>query len=88
MEHKFIDAQEMSQLHPDTFEAPTSDDLNQIKEGTIVKVSNGEERFWTHVIKVDGDKITAEVDNNLIGEYGYNLGDPIEFEKRHVYSIW
>jgi len=83
-----IDAQEMAQKHPDTFEAPTTEELNQIKKNSSVKICNGEERFWTKVTKVSGDKVTAEVDNQLLGEYGYDLGDEIEFEKRHIYSIF
>jgi len=86
--NELIDAQEMAQNHPDTFEAPTTEELNQIKEGSSVKISNGEERFWTLVTKVSGDKVTAAVDNQLLGEYGYDLGDEIEFEKRHIYSIF
>lgn len=88
MEHEFIDAQEMAQKHPDTFEAPTSEELDQISVGSLVKICNDEERFWTEVTKIDGDKITANVDNQLLGDYGYNLGDSIEFEKRHIYSIY
>jgi len=88
MEHTFVDAQEMVQLHPETFEAPTADELDQITEGTIVKICNGEERFWAGVTKVDGEKISASVDNDLLGDYGYNYGDIIEFEKRHIYSIF
>lgn len=88
MENEFIDAQEMAQLHPDTFEAPSTEELNQIKEGSIVKICNGEERFWTTVIKIDKSKVTAAVDNQLLGDYDYDFGDVIEFEKRHIYSIF
>ena len=83
-----IDAQEMAQKHPDTFESPSTEELNQIKEGASVKICNGEERFWATVTKISGDKVTADVDNDLLGDYGYNLGDEIEFEKRHIYSIF
>ena len=88
MENVFVDAQEMAQLHPETFEAPSTEELNQIKEGAIVKICNGEERFWANVTKVDEEKVSASVDNDLLGDYGYNLGDVIEFEKRHIYSIF
>ena len=87
MKTYFVDAQEMAQLHPDTFESPTTEELNQIEEGTYVKVCNEHERFWMEVNNVDDNKITATVSNNLLGDYGYDFGDVVEFEKRHVYSI-
>ena len=86
--NNLIDAQEMAQKHPDTFEAPTTEELNEVKEGSFVKICNGEERFWATVTKISVDKVTADVDNDLLGDYGYNLGDEIEFEKKHIYSIF
>ena len=87
MEHYFIDAQEMAENNPETFEAPEAEELSQIKEGTYVKVCNGEERFWMQVNEVDGEKITATVSNNLLGDYGYDFGDVVTFETKHIYSI-
>ena len=85
---KFIDAQEMHKQHPDTFEVPFKSELDAIKEGSTVKVCNGKERFWTQVTDVDGDKLTATVDNNLIDSDGINLGDTIHFEKKNVYCVY
>lgn len=89
MNIEFVDAQEMAKIHPATFEAPTAEELDKIEEGKFVKVCNNHERFWVKVVKIDGDYITGDVSNNLFGgdEYGYDFGDKIEFEKRHVYSI-
>ena len=38
---EFVDAQEMHQNHPDTFAAPTYNELGQIYEGVFIKVSIG-----------------------------------------------
>lgn len=85
---KFVDAQEMHKNNPDTFDAPDNDELNAIKVGSTVKVCNERERFWVTVTGVDGEKITGEVNNNLLDNDEYDLGDPIVFEKKHIYDIY
>ena len=84
----FIDAQEQHKLHPDTFYAPSNEELDSLKKGDIVKVCNGEERFWTRILSINGDKIKATVDNDLLDADDYDCGDTISFEKRHIYNIW
>ena len=63
------DAQEMMRNHPATFEAPTLDELSDIKPGMGVKICatgpHGGERFWTLVQSVEGDVIHATVDSHL-----------------------
>lgn len=86
-EVEFQDAQQLAKEHPDTFEVPYDATLNAIEVGDVVKVCDGEERFWTVVKGIDGDTITAEVNNNLIGEQPYNYGDLIQYEHRHIYDI-
>jgi len=87
---KFVDAQEMGRLNPDTFEVPTTKELDTITEGAIVKISANSERFWVEVTSVDGDTITGTVDNDLVlqPEDGINYGDIITFNKNNVYSIF
>jgi hypothetical protein len=87
-DYTFTDAQEMAKLYPDTFQAPLKKDLAKIKKGSIVKVSHNNERFWTIVKSVKGNKVTAKVDNDLICEQPFKCGDTIKFEKKHIYSIW
>lgn len=90
MKHaKFIDAQEIGLLHPDTFQAPNIEALNAIEPGVNVKVCTGGERFWVIVTEVNGDEFTAEV-NNVLGftlNHGLSCGDTIKAEKRHVYDV-
>ena len=78
----------MHKDHPDTFEVPDRSELDSIKKGSIVKVSCNDERFWTEVISVRGNMITASVDNDLICDQEFGLGDTIKFEKRNIYSVW
>ena len=87
---EFINAQNMHLKNPKTFEVPSEEDLDNIKQGDTVKVSVGGERFWTTVTEVEEGEITAIVDNQLVctDKHGYSLGDTIEFHKYNVYSIW
>lgn len=83
----FMDAQAMARETPDTFEAPGTNELNSIKPGSLVKVCDGQERFWVIVRGVKGNTISGEVDNELLGGQ-YALGELISFEKRNVYQVW
>jgi hypothetical protein len=85
----FVDAQLMHRNHPDTFEVPDQDELDNIVPGALVKVCNNFERFWCKVTEVQLDgTISATVDNRLFGKYGYNEGDTVTFHKNNIYSIW
>ena len=86
---EFVDAQAMSQKHPETFQAPLMEELDAITEGMHVKVCASDERFWCFVEKINADRITAIVDNELLGTeaHGLKYGDTVEFDKRHVYQI-
>jgi hypothetical protein len=86
----FIDAQQMSKDHPDTFEAPDANQLAVLQVGDIVKVCPGSERFWAEIKEIEGSTITAVVDNDLIytEQHGLQLGDYIQFEKQHIYNIY
>lgn len=88
---QFVNAQEMHRAHPDTFWAPSADDLSQIKVGDIVKVcANQCERFWTIVTGIDGDMITAIVNNDLIytNKHGLRCDDKIQFHRDCVYQVF
>jgi hypothetical protein len=85
---EFVDAQQMARDHPDSFEAPSPEELAALVVGDVVKVCDTQERFWT-VIKEfkEDDVIVAEVNNSLISGQEFNLGDLIEFKKCHIYAI-
>jgi len=85
----FEDAQALSKEH-ENFEAPTLEDLADVKVGDTVKVCMSPERFWAEITKVDGEKLEARVDNNLFhgDEFGFDFNDTIKFEKRNIYSVF
>jgi hypothetical protein len=90
MELDILDAQQMHKDHPTTFYIPSQEDLDKIRVGSVVKICVSNERFWTIVANVDGDKITATVDNDLVGtdEHGLKLEDIVEYEKKNVMCIF
>ena len=71
------------------FEAPPLDALEVLpRKDDVVKICDGEERFWTLVVAVDGESIEALVLNPLVGDQAFaKPGTRIRFEKRHIYMI-
>jgi hypothetical protein len=80
----------MGVKHPATFEAPTKEELDTIKVGSTVKVCTGNERFWTIITEIKGQKITATVDNNLVNEENEDIPyvTEIHFQKKHIYDVY
>jgi hypothetical protein len=49
MKTEFVDAQQMHIENPSTFEAPSKEELDNLKKGDSVKVCAAGERFWCTV---------------------------------------
>ena len=86
----FVDAQKMHKKYPKTFAIPAKKELAKLKIGDLVKVATSGERFWTKITKINGGKIFAKVDNQLINtdSHGLELFDLINFEKKNIHSIY
>ena len=83
---EFVDAQQMKQIHPDTFEIPEPEDFKALKVGDMVKVCAYQERFWVEITAIEGEQISGKVANVLVTRFlKYNA--PIEFETKHIYDI-
>ena len=90
MTNTFTDAQLMAVRHPDTFEAPTLEELSRIAVGDYVKIcAMDRERFWVQVTGIEGELLTGEVNNQLLMTdfHGLRCGDTVVFERRHVYQV-
>jgi len=85
--YDFVNAQEMQKKYPATFEAPTKKELDGIKPEDFVKICHNDERFWVIVKKINKDRIIGEVNNDLIRNQPFKLGDKIAFLKNHVYCV-
>jgi hypothetical protein len=86
--NEFVDAQIMAIKHPETFEAPSIEDLNNVEVGNWVKVCHekGQERFWTEVVEKNGEDIIGRVDNDLVNVETFNYNDYINFKTVHIYQ--
>lgn len=91
---RLIDALEMSKEHPETFHIPTKEEINKIKKGSTIKVSDGKDRFWSivkQVIKNDKgyqNMYQCEINNQLVNRQKYNLGDLIFVNGYNIYQIY
>lgn len=87
MKNIFVDAQKMQEKYPKTFQAPTYNDLDQLKVAGFVKVNADGKRFWVEITQIKDQKITGTIAKYLVrNEHGLNFGDIIKFEKRHVFQ--
>lgn len=92
-------AQEKHLDNPDTFYAPSQDDLSTIKPGDNVKIGveinsievggASAERFWVLVIDVTDTSIIGTVNNDLIYSHFHRLnnGDLVQFDFSAVMDI-
>jgi methylmalonyl-CoA mutase N-terminal domain/subunit len=87
----FNDAQQLQKMYPTTFEAPSSDELAEVRVGSLVKIcADDVERFWVIVTDVKGAKLQGTVDNDLLHSDVHQLksDDVVSFELRHIYQIF
>lgn len=85
----FENAREMSKKHPETFYAPSSQELSKLKEGHFVKVCVNSERFWCEIVEVDqeSESIKASVANELIYS-DIAVGEELSFKFENIYDIY
>lgn len=87
----FTDAQEMQNMYPATFDAPSSDELAKVRAGSLVKIcADDVERFWVIVTVVEGNSLQGRIDNDLQHTSVHRLksDDVVLFELRHIYQIY
>jgi len=85
----FVNAIEMHKQHPYSFSIPTSQDIAHLKIGDFVKICNDSERFWVIIQSIDikTGQMTGMIDNDLIGNPGYDYGDVILFHRKNIYDL-
>ncbi|MDL1903834.1 hypothetical protein FBT69_03350 [Synechococcales cyanobacterium CNB] len=84
-----VDAEAMAKIHPATFKVPSKEELNRLAIGSIVKVSDGRERFWVQLTAIDEPHLVGRIDNELLGlaGHGLTLDDQIYLRRCNIYSI-
>ena len=83
-----IDVQKLHKQEP-KITVPTKSALLRLKPNDNIKICAGGEKFWVCISQIEGEKITAHVNNDLknTDKHGLSLGDPVELETCHVYDI-
>ena len=82
----FVNAQEMAEKYPDTFEVPSDEELKSLKKGDFAKVCLNDERFWVRILFIEGECYTGTVDNILVFNKEIAYGDMVTFQLDNVYA--
>jgi hypothetical protein len=78
----------LQKIYTDNWVSFNGPKREKIKEGNIVKISNGRESFWVIVREITDINIIGEVNNDLLGEQAYNCGDLVSFGKKNIREIY
>lgn len=93
---ELMDARKMNQAHPGTFHIPLTDDLKNLKVGSIVKLgfdvigmkdAPGGERMWVIVTTRNGDEFVGKLDNDPVVIRGLKYEDVVHFKTDNILSI-
>ena len=85
-----LDAHAMNIEFPQSFILPTTEQLTGIAPGSFLKVSANNERFWVCVSVVEGDMISARIDNHLLHPINcarWKCGDSVSLHQRNVLDV-
>ncbi len=91
----FIDVNHQKKFYPCSnrcdklISCPAKAPTGKVYKGYHVKVNvHGWEKFWVYITKVEGNKITGTVNNDMDLWYlhGLRYGDTIQFERRHIWD--
>lgn len=83
----FLNAQEMHRTYPETFDAPSNDELASLKTGLYAKICENGERFWVEITEIEKDELKGRVDNELFLEHDFEYNDIISFSRMNVMDI-
>lgn len=86
----WVNAREMSERVPDSFHVPSGRVLCSLEPGDMVKICNGEERFWVKLEEpydMPGYWVGV-VQNDLVNKTrGYDNGSYVLLHIDHVYQV-
>jgi hypothetical protein len=82
---RLINASFFNKKYPLSFSIPSKKQLSKLKRGSIVKVSNGKERFWVEITRIFKNEIFGKLRNDLI--HGSKFGARIKLRKSNILQI-
>ena len=67
----------------------TNENINNLEENDLIKISNGNEIFWVKIMDMNSTNVICKVDNELIMSTEYNKNDLITINncKEYIYDI-
>ena len=84
---EWVNVKIINQHNPESFEIPTTNELDDIKLGYSVKISNGMERFWVEIVEKKDLYLIGRIDNKLVYCQNYDYGNYVMFEKHNIIDI-
>jgi hypothetical protein len=88
---ELVNAKYMNEQNPETFEIPSAEELNNLKQGDSIMVCCQRERFWVEIMYETNNKIfVCRIDNDLIftDEHGLDINDLIYVTRENIYNIY
>lgn len=93
--YTLVDGVAQNQLHPETFEIPTKEELSSLRNGKIVKLGFEEEgklteRMWVSIVDIGSDKseFKGVLDNIPAQLDTVKYQDIIKFEAKNILAIF
>jgi hypothetical protein len=83
-----VDATQMARHHPETFTAPSTEELAKLRVGDSVKVCRHNERFWITLTKVEDLNLEGAIDSVMINDANSDLplGRLVVVNRCHVFE--
>lgn len=78
----------MGQIYRDDWIIQSELLIKNVEVGSLVKISNGVERFYVEIIDIKMDEFIGKVCNMLMYKKDYNLGDLVIFSRYNLMEIY
>jgi len=93
MNFELADCVQRNKEHPETFHIPSVDEKSLLGKGDYVKLcfetkSGGSERMWVEITEIEGNSFKGVLDNNPVVVNELTCGDELQFELKHIASIY
>lgn len=85
--YELVNALQMHNQHPETFEIPDLSEIQSLKVGDFVKLiftqDGHSERMWVQIKSIDNQKYLGRLDNIPI-LIDIDLNEIVSFEQKHI----
>lgn len=90
--YTLLDGVKQNSLHPETFEIPSKEEIQQLTIGDVVKLGfekkdDMTERMWVIITHISGDQFEGKLDNDPV-IIDIKIGDKVEFKAKNIIGIY